>query len=427
MKIGLYFPNIGLDGVDLSTPYVSNPGIGGTQYCFLLLGYYLLEYYSEEIEITYYSNNQCILFKNTQNKIVDGLLHAIYLSETNGDDFLIIPQLSYDEFLLMKGTDHPIIVWAHNYMLNDDANLISSLSCVKSVVFVGRQQYDRYIDHDIIKKSTYIYNMLNDSVGDVAVNAGSKTVVYMGALIPSKGFHLLARIWKDILKECPIAKLQVIGRGSLYSRNEVLGAYGLAEKSYEEFFLSYITDCDGKILPSVKFLGILGEEKYQIFKDAAVGVLNPSARTETFGMGVIEMAFCKLPVVTLYKNGFPDTVINNHTGILARNLNGIKKAIVYLLNTPDKRLLMGSAAKSFANEFSPLYVTKKWMNLFKILCENNRLQYLSPDKAFNNNLKWLRICNRFLRFNVGFHLVPSVLALETIIFKFIKRVTTYVK
>lgn len=427
MKIGLYFPNVGISNIDLSIPHLSNPGIGGTQYCFLLLGYYLLEYYSEEIEITYYSNIKCNLFKNAQNEIVDGLLHTIHLSAVNKNDFLIIPQLNYGEYLLMQEVEHPIIVWAHNYILNDDANLIASLSCIKSVVFVGRQQYDRYIDHDIIKKSTYIYNMLNDTIGDIIPDAKSKTVVYMGALIPSKGFHLLAKIWKDILEECPTAKLQVIGGGCLYSRNSLLGVHGYAEQSYEEHFLSYLTDCNGEILPSVDFLGILGNEKYQFFQKAAVGVLNPSARTETFGMGIVEMAFCKLPVVTLGKNGFLDTVLNGQTGILGKNLNDIKNAIIYLLNTPEKRLLMGKSAKSFADNFSPLKITKVWMGLFRILRDNNELPYIYPETAFYNNFKWLRICNRIVRFNMGLHFVPSVLALETIVFKLIKRVAVYAK
>lgn len=34
MKIGLYFPNIGISSIDLSTPNLSNSGIGSTQYCF---------------------------------------------------------------------------------------------------------------------------------------------------------------------------------------------------------------------------------------------------------------------------------------------------------------------------------------------------------------------------------------------------------
>lgn len=39
----------------------------------------------------------------------------------------------------------------------------------------------------------------------------------------------------------------------------------------------------------------------KFFLSSSVGVVNPSARTETFGMGAIEMNCAGLPVVTLGK------------------------------------------------------------------------------------------------------------------------------
>ena len=36
MNIGFYFFDKGLSGVDCSRPDLGNPGVGGTQYCFLL-------------------------------------------------------------------------------------------------------------------------------------------------------------------------------------------------------------------------------------------------------------------------------------------------------------------------------------------------------------------------------------------------------
>jgi glycosyltransferase involved in cell wall biosynthesis len=59
-------------------------------------------------------------------------------------------------------------------------------------------------------------------------------VTYVGALIPTKGFHKLAKVWKNILKKVPTAKLQVIGDGKLYNKNAVLGPHGIAEAKYEK-------------------------------------------------------------------------------------------------------------------------------------------------------------------------------------------------
>lgn len=46
-------------------------------------------------------------------------------------------------------------------------------------------------------------------------NADTKKVVYSGALIKQKGFHILAKAWKNILKAVPDAELYVLG-GGLY-------------------------------------------------------------------------------------------------------------------------------------------------------------------------------------------------------------------
>lgn len=63
------------------------------------------------------------------------------------------------------------------------------------------------------------------------------------------------------IKKVPQAQLYVIGGGNLYNRNAVMGKYGIATQEYENEFMPYITDDDGKILPSVHFCGILGKEK----------------------------------------------------------------------------------------------------------------------------------------------------------------------
>ena len=54
-------------------------------------------------------------------------------------------------------------------------------------VFVGRQQYDRYIDHPICDKSLFIYNMVPDVVGEKKRDNDGKTVVLFGSIDSRKG------------------------------------------------------------------------------------------------------------------------------------------------------------------------------------------------------------------------------------------------
>lgn len=66
---------------------------------------------------------------------------------------------------------------------------------MKRVVFVGKEEYDSYIDDDIISKSTYIYNMvpIKEKVCNRIIDV--PIVTYVGSLVPAKGFHRLAQIW----------------------------------------------------------------------------------------------------------------------------------------------------------------------------------------------------------------------------------------
>lgn len=136
---------------------------------------------------------------------------------------------------------------------------------IKRVVFVGRQQYDQYIDHRICKKATYVFNMFYGKLAQYQRKDDyEKIVTYMGSIIPSKGFHILAEQWKKIVEQVPDAELYVIGSGSLYSKGARLGEYGIADSEYEKRFVPYLTDEQGKILNSVHFCGVLGQEKYEI-------------------------------------------------------------------------------------------------------------------------------------------------------------------
>lgn len=196
------------------------------------------------------------------------------------------------------------ILWGHNFYLSDFCNKISGCSYVKANVFVGRQQYDRYVDHKVIKKSTYIYNMYPQPVYEARKENSNHAVTYIGSLVPLKGFHVLAQAWKSILTEVPDAELNVIGSGKLYGRNSKLGRYGIADEEYERQFMPGLTEPDGSIMPSVHFWGVLGVEKNDVIRNTCVGVVNPTGRTETFGISALDFESMSVPVVTIAKGGF---------------------------------------------------------------------------------------------------------------------------
>ena len=94
---------------------------------------------------------------------------------------------------------------------------------------------------------------------------------YVVSLVPAKGFYLLASSWPAVLAKLPDSQLCVVGAGKLYNRNSVLGKWNIADEKFENKFMKHITN-DNQVLPSVHFLGVLGEEKNDLLLKCRVGV-----------------------------------------------------------------------------------------------------------------------------------------------------------
>ena len=321
MHIGIYINNENISSVDCKNLLAGNPGIGGTEYCVLLLAQAYKMYYSNN-KVTLFVAKQGILPEVDNYVVVNGIDGLPAKAQKEDVDVLVVsavyngiplPQSFFDDISAKK---IKTILWGHNFYLNDFCNKICKCEYAKANVFVGRQQYDRYIDHAVINKSTYIYNMYPETDELHREKIQNHAVTYIGSLVPTKGFHVLAAVWKTILKEVPDATLNVVGNGKLYGRNSKLGKYNIAEDSYEKQFMSGLTDDEGNILPSVHFWGVLGVEKNDVIRNTCVGVVNPTGRTETFGISALDFESMSVPVVTIAKGGFLDTVLNEKTGLL---------------------------------------------------------------------------------------------------------------
>lgn len=420
MVISIYLgSNKGIP-VDATQIECGNPGVGGAQYCMLQLAHYLKKNTSFNLIVLahrQYIVEDGISFVKIQ-EISDVCTTAIEFST----DILILNQLENKELerAISKQNKFKVIKWSHNTILSQTCRFIERTSQVKCNVFVGKQQYDRYIDDNVIEKSTHIYNMYHDRTLKVERKNDCRTVVFMGVIGPGKGFRELCSIWHKILEKVPDAKLKVVGAGNLYGDTK-LGKYGIAEASYENSFIRYITDDLGNIIPSVEFLGVVGEGKEQIFANASVGVINPSTCTETFGMGVVEMAEVGLPVVTRGRNRYLDTIVDRETGILSNNLSSMADDIVELLTNPSLNEQYGLAAKRNNSRFLPEVIGPQWVKLLNdVYNDNLAIPYLGVSKPFSNNIKWARIIIRFLRYKLRLRFIPSLIKVESLAFNILR-------
>ncbi|HEL1655162.1 TPA: glycosyltransferase family 4 protein [Streptococcus suis] len=422
MKIGILFDDVGKAGLDYSAPPEGNPGVGGTQYCFLMLMYYLSNIQQEDEIIVYCWNHKGSVFpknKNLHIKYINEPEEAIELSVKDTIDIFLFNfshMLTFQS--LLEKSSLRCITWVHNWVRGKLLNAMVECSAVKRVVFLGQEHYDRYIDSPIMDKAVVLPNMFNTEGYIRRDKDLSAVVTYVGALIPSKGFHALAAVWKDVIRAFPEAKLYVLGAGNLYGTVDggiepVFGKLGIADREYEEQFLKYITDKDGKLLPSIHFLGNVGREKIDIYKKTKVGIVNPTGRTEVCPISALEMGAAEVPVISKNINGLPDVVINGQTGLLVNSKKQLTQSIIELLSDDEKNKQLGEHARNhvFSN-FNPENITQQWVRVFKDMLEDGEVEVISPSKNMRNNFKWARVVLYNLKKIPLFHNLPAMIEIE---------------
>lgn len=404
-RIAFFLDNSHIASVDCRGILEGNPGIGGTEYMFIVVAY-LLSVRDNDLDVMSYVTSEGKFPEGYGYEVVTDFLDAVAHASAEGFDCLVF---KHDAGLIASGvldavdTDLKLIVWDHVFVCYWELDYYANNPRIYKIVNVGREMNDLYRDHKAFGKSTYIYNCLNldglrEKVGCNPFEERKNIVVYVGALKPYKGFHLLAQAWPAILKEVPDAELYVIGTGRLYGKGEELGSYGLAERPYEEWFMRYLSK-NGKILPSVHFMGDMGCEKNDILLRAKVGVPNPSGITETFCISAVEMQAAGALVTTIDYPGFIDTVRN---GVLYHKVDDLAKTVVELLRSKNTRYM--DVMDSFDRDFSYDAVARQWEALLcRGLYVNGRM------RNGHYRLKWLKEIKRRLSVLLPFmYKVPSV-------------------
>lgn len=420
MRIVFYLPNASYKNLDYSRLEEGNPGLGGTEYVIMITALLLTRKLKE-----HNSNHKLIVAAQNTNAIglnlplmkVDKIEDVIAL-ECDYIFFKYEKELYFDLTTAINrrcnnGCDNTpkIVVWAHNMIDRKERNIIDKDKNVHTVMCVSREQMNLYRDHSLFRKSTYIYNgiplehLKSQQQSIPSFSSRPNEVTSIGSIDYYKGFHLIAKVWKDVLKVYPDAVLNVIGTGSLYNREAKLGKYGIAEESYEKMFMPYITDEKGEILQSVKFWGLLGLEKNDILKRTRVGIPNPMGK-ETFCLVALEMQAMGALVTTMNYGGFRNTVYE--TGILYENEAYLLQCILMQMKAEDNDI--DGCYRWMDNNFSYEKISKEWYDFVNALAEDKVVKGASRipyDNQNNDSLEEMREFNRKVKNVVGYWL-PTI-------------------
>lgn len=410
MKIVFYLPNKGLKNIDCRELERGNPGIGGTEYIIQATAHYIQKLHLENVEIIVGANEVNMLSPDLHVVKINDIQNLVNLTHPNYLLMKYEPSAYKEARKAVESRNTQLLIWAHNFIPRTELTALAKDDKVERIICVSEEQLNMYRDHRAFLKSSYIYNgmpvryMKTLKAGVPPLPSRPHEVTYIGSIVDYKGFYLLAKAWRKVLLEVPDAKLNVIGSGKLYDRNAKMGRYGIAEESYERQFMPYLTDDKGNILPSVKFWGVLGEEKNDILKHTRVGVPNPSGVSETFCITALEMQAMGCVVTTIDFGGFRNTVYRK-TGVLYKNPKDLAQHIVEQLNVEDNDL--DGFYDYMEHYFDFEKVAKDWVELFHSLGKKNNTLCYSNERGYF--LMGLREWNRRVKSALPFgYILPTV-------------------
>ena len=367
MNIAFYLTNKYFCSKDCSDLSKGNPGIGGTYYAMLQVSYALSSIMSNGVDKVYLLMEEDMKVPDYVKKVVvtskESLVDAINSLDL---DYLVLNKIGPDTlsplfFDEIRTTGIDTIVWVHCSISEKVMNQLSKEPLVKKVVAVSRLQFYTWYDHDIIKKATYIYNMFDMVNPRPIIEYGKRKndVVYVGAINSVKGVHHITKAWKKVKTAFPDSNLYIIGSGKLYSAAQECGQYNIAEKYYEYKLLKPILK-NGSIDSSVHFLGVMGEEKWDVLNKCRVGISNASS-WETFGYTMLEMQLAGMQVTSIKSPGLIDTM-NSKSGILYEKPKDLAKSIIALLQNNSYNYSEG--VEYAKHTFDANTIVPQWVDLF---------------------------------------------------------------
>ncbi len=422
MKVAFYLENRAIPDVDLSRPSLGNPGCGGAEYMLSAIPSYLAaEEEKTGCRLLVLANHVDRLPGNVANRRVTDVLAAASKAKEEGCDVFVYRPRRHLEIELLELIERLRLPTVARFSITPTGPYLRALAesaHVKAVVCVGREQHDLAWDTPVWPKLTCITNGF-DVDGFRLANPPAREpglVVYLGALVPQKGFHLLARAWPRILRRHPEARLAVIGTGALYG-TATLGPWGVAASEYEAQIAPHLAGPDGQPHPSVSFLGKLGLEKKEWLHRASVGVPNPSGQTENCPGSAVELQACGTAVVSVARYGLLDTVRHGETGLLGRTQGDLVDNICSLLDDPARAEALGQNGVAFVREaFDIGAINADWHDLFDRLVRGAppRAYFLKPN--LHRHSKGLILVNRFLQMTLGRVVAwPSVVSMKSCI------------
>jgi len=331
---------------------------------------YLTIYLSNFFKINFYCTKipKDNIYKNIFFKKVSSILEVEKKIKSN--EFLIFnfsADLPYQKLLLdKKNKSKKYIIWMHNTPSYELLSKIENSKSIFRLIALSDSQRLELSHTKMFKKIVTIPNLVEAKYKFKKNFKKKNQILFIGALVPSKGFHVLAEIWPSIYAKHPNWKLKVLGGKNLYFNLSKIKNSDFYK--YENNFLSYIGGSYQKAKKyGVIFEGSVPKNKLllEILKSEFV-IVNPNFKNsfETFCISAAEGLLLGKPILGGNKGSLPEVVKHNVGGLLHNNKDEFKINLLNMIENKNLRYELGKKGKkNYISYFNNDTIKKKWKNL----------------------------------------------------------------
>jgi glycosyltransferase involved in cell wall biosynthesis len=178
-------------------------------------------------------------------------------------------------------------------------------------------------------------------------------IMFIGATRESKGFHDALRIFLKFHARHPEYRFYVAGGAGLHGSAGPMSENGIFEKEYEDRCLKdLLYDHNRHLRPEIVLLGrISRSEVLRHLATTKVALVNPSwtSEPETFCISAVEAQGMGVPVVSTFRGGLPEVILNGRSGILVKSKDDSSMVSAIERITGDERLAAEFSANGRAN------------------------------------------------------------------------------
>jgi glycosyltransferase involved in cell wall biosynthesis len=365
---------------DFTNPNIGNPGIGGTEYATISLANELAK--NQELQVCVISNFSLNLDSRLSQIVVSNLEEAMLLPILSNQYLIFRPRIDPEKSFLeaLNRTKAKLIAWMHVTPSPKHLRILAGSVKVIGVVALGNRQFLSWLDNPISRKTVVIQNGQYPALRK-ANSQESNVITYLGALVPQKGFHVLAKAWPQVVNKFPHLTLHVIGGGNLYNDNLQMGTLKKATPEYESQILQLLGDS----IDSVHFLGkISAKEKAEVIAKSYIGIVNPAGFTENCPASVLDFESAGVPVISARRYGLLDTVSHDVTGFLIKKEKDLAQEVINLYEDKLRRKRYAESASNYTiTNFSFEKIVKEWTNFLRFIDSKDQRQSNELPKVIN--------------------------------------------